>query len=69
MKVFQCDLTQDELSTTIPANSIDIVLLMFVLSSITPDKMTTVLINISKVSHFPSTVHIDFVHFNLLHRY
>ena len=50
MKVFQCDLTQDELSTIIPADSVDIVLLLFVLSSITPDKMTSVLTNISKVS-------------------
>ena len=50
MKVFQSDLTQDELSTIIPTDSIDIVLLLFVLSSITPDKMTSVLINIFKVS-------------------
>lgn len=49
MKVFQSDLTQDELSTIIPANTIDIVLLFFVLSSITPDKMITVLTNIAKV--------------------
>ena len=49
MKVFQSDLTQDELSTVIPANTIDIVLLFFVLSSITPDKMITVLTNIAKV--------------------
>ena len=50
--MFQNDLTQDELSAIIPANTIDLVLLLFVLSSITPDKMTTVLINISKVSYF-----------------
>ena len=49
MKVFQSDLTQDELLTIIPANTIDIVLLFFVLSSITPDKMITVLTNIAKV--------------------
>ena len=47
--MFQGDLTQDELSTSIPANTIDIVLLFFVLSSITPDKMITVLTNIAKV--------------------
>ena len=50
MKVFQCDLTQDELSAIIPPDSIDIVLLLFVLSSITPDKMMSVLTNIIKVS-------------------
>lgn len=50
VKVFQSDLTQDQLSAIIPTNTIDIVLLLFVLSSITPDKMTTVLTNISKVS-------------------
>jgi len=52
MEVFQCDLTQDELSAIIPANTIDVVLLLFVLSSINPEKMTTVLTNISKVSLF-----------------
>ena len=50
MKVFQSDLTQDQLSTNIPADTVDIVLLFFVLSSITPDKMLPVLMNISKVS-------------------
>lgn len=50
MKVFQSDLTQDDLSTIIPSDTVDIVLLLFVLSSINPDKMANVLINISKVS-------------------
>ena len=49
MKVFQSDLTQDQLSTNISANTVDIVLLFFVLSSITPDKMLPALVNISKV--------------------
>jgi len=47
--VFQCDLTQDDLSDHIPADTLDIVLLFFVLSAISPDKMTSVVTNIYKV--------------------
>ncbi|XP_065896657.1 tRNA N(3)-methylcytidine methyltransferase METTL6-like [Dysidea avara] len=49
MRVFQCDLTQDDLSDHIPADTLDIVLLFFVLSAISPDKMTSVVTNIYKV--------------------
>jgi len=49
VKVFQCDLTQDDLLDHIPANTLDIVLLFFVLSAITPDKMNSVVTNIHKV--------------------
>ncbi|XP_019364372.1 PREDICTED: methyltransferase-like protein 6 isoform X2 [Gavialis gangeticus] len=48
-KVFQCDLTKDELLENIPADSVDVVLLIFVLSAIHPDKMHLVLQNIYKV--------------------
>ncbi|XP_074999416.1 tRNA N(3)-cytidine methyltransferase METTL6 isoform X2 [Calonectris borealis] len=49
-KVFQCDLTKDDLLENIPANSVDVVTLIFVLSAIHPDKMHLVLKNIYKVS-------------------
>ncbi|XP_006037520.1 methyltransferase-like protein 6 isoform X1 [Alligator sinensis] len=48
-KVFQCDLTKDDLLENIPANSVDVVTLIFVLSAIHPDKMHLVLQNIYKV--------------------
>ncbi|KAF4799371.1 Methyltransferase-like protein 6 [Turdus rufiventris] len=48
-KVFQCDLTKDNLLDNIPANSVDVVTLIFVLSAIHPDKMHLVLRNIYKV--------------------
>lgn len=49
MKAFQCDLTQDELMDHILEDKLDIILLFFVLSAITPDKMTSVVTNIYKV--------------------
>jgi methyltransferase-like protein 6 len=48
-KAFECDLTRDELTLTIPSMSVDFVLLIFVLSAINPDKMATVVLNIHKV--------------------
>ncbi|XP_038625023.1 tRNA N(3)-methylcytidine methyltransferase METTL6 [Tachyglossus aculeatus] len=48
-KVFQCDLTKDDLLEHIPADSVDGVTLIFVLSAIHPDKMHLVLQNIYKV--------------------
>lgn len=48
-KAFQCDITKDDLSSEIPAENIDIVSLVFVLSAIHPDKMSLALDNIFKV--------------------
>ncbi|XP_075403312.1 tRNA N(3)-cytidine methyltransferase METTL6 isoform X3 [Tenrec ecaudatus] len=45
-KVFQCDLTADDLLEHVPAESVDAVLLIFVLSAIHPDKMHRVLHNV-----------------------
>ncbi|XP_060684158.1 tRNA N(3)-methylcytidine methyltransferase METTL6-like [Hemiscyllium ocellatum] len=38
-KAFRCDLTKDSLLENIPADSVDVVTLIFVLSAIHPDKM------------------------------
>ncbi|XP_066484178.1 tRNA N(3)-methylcytidine methyltransferase METTL6 isoform X2 [Tiliqua scincoides] len=48
-KVFQCDLTKDDLLENIPSESVDIVTLIFVLSAVHPEKMHFVLHNIYKV--------------------
>ncbi|XP_042327063.1 tRNA N(3)-methylcytidine methyltransferase METTL6 [Sceloporus undulatus] len=48
-KVFQCDLTKDDLLENVPPDSVDIVTLIFVLSTIHPEKMHLVLRNIYKV--------------------
>ncbi|XP_001379965.1 tRNA N(3)-methylcytidine methyltransferase METTL6 isoform X1 [Monodelphis domestica] len=48
-KAFHCDLTQDDLLEHVPAASIDVVTLIFVLSAIHPDKMHLVLQNVYKV--------------------
>uniref|UniRef100_A0A2K5CWT5 Methyltransferase type 11 domain-containing protein n=1 Tax=Aotus nancymaae TaxID=37293 RepID=A0A2K5CWT5_AOTNA len=48
-KVFQCDLTKDDLLDHVPPESVDVVMLIFVLSAIHPDKMYLVLQNIYKV--------------------
>ncbi|XP_064234742.1 tRNA N(3)-methylcytidine methyltransferase METTL6 isoform X2 [Aotus nancymaae] len=47
-KVFQCDLTKDDLLDHVPPESVDVVMLIFVLSAIHPDKMYLVLQNIYK---------------------
>lgn len=46
---FVCDLTVNDLSAHIPLSSVDIVTMIFVLSAVTPEKMSLVLQNISKV--------------------
>ncbi|XP_066441332.1 tRNA N(3)-methylcytidine methyltransferase METTL6 isoform X2 [Eleutherodactylus coqui] len=48
-KAFQCDLTKDSLTDNIPADSVDVATLMFVLSAIHPDKMPLAVENIYKV--------------------
>ncbi|XP_070432119.1 tRNA N(3)-cytidine methyltransferase METTL6 isoform X1 [Equus przewalskii] len=47
-KVFQCDLTKDDLLEHVPPESVDVVMLIFVLSAVHPDKMHLVLQNIYK---------------------
>ncbi|CAN2389707.1 tRNA C5-cytosine methylation [Pristimantis euphronides] len=48
-KAFQCDLTKDRLTDNIPADSVDVATLIFVLSAIHPDKIPLVVENIYKV--------------------
>ncbi|CAN9514516.1 unnamed protein product [Ophioblennius macclurei] len=48
-KAFQCDLTTDDLTENVPAGSVDVVTLIFVLSAVHPDKMSLVLKNVSQV--------------------
>ncbi|XP_020668359.2 tRNA N(3)-cytidine methyltransferase METTL6 isoform X1 [Pogona vitticeps] len=48
-KVFQCDLTRDDLLENVPPESVDVVMLIFVLSAIHPEKMHLVLRNIYKI--------------------
>ncbi|XP_049726815.1 tRNA N(3)-methylcytidine methyltransferase METTL6 isoform X3 [Elephas maximus indicus] len=47
-KVFQCDLTKDDLLEHVPSESVDVVMLIFVLSAIHPDRMQLVLQNVYK---------------------
>lgn len=49
-KVFLCDLTKDDLVENVPLESVDVVMLIFVLSAIHPEKMHLVLHNIYKAS-------------------
>ena len=46
---FVCDLTMDELVGHIPAESVDLASLFFVLSAIAPDNMVDVLKNVFQV--------------------
>ncbi|XP_052046052.1 tRNA N(3)-methylcytidine methyltransferase METTL6 [Apodemus sylvaticus] len=48
-KVFQCDLTRDDLLDHVPPESVDAVTLIFVLSAVHPEKMHLVLLNVFKV--------------------
>lgn len=48
-KAFQCDLTEDDLTVNIPADSVDVATLIFVLSAVHPDKMHLAVKNIFKV--------------------
>ncbi|XP_010800064.2 tRNA N(3)-cytidine methyltransferase METTL6 isoform X3 [Bos taurus] len=54
-KVFQCDLTKDDLLEHVPPESVDVVTLIFVLSAVHPDKMHLVLQNIYKMPLCRST--------------
>ncbi|GAB1298690.1 tRNA N(3)-methylcytidine methyltransferase METTL6 [Apodemus speciosus] len=47
-KVFQCDLTRDDLLDHVPPESVDAVTLIFVLSAVHPEKMHLVLLNVCK---------------------
>ena len=55
-KAFQCDITCDDLTNEIPANSVDAVSMIFVLSAIHPDKMVLALKNIYKVNTLRETI-------------
>ncbi|KAH3835358.1 tRNA N(3)-methylcytidine methyltransferase METTL6-like [Dreissena polymorpha] len=46
---FQCDITQDVVTDNVPAISVDVVTMIFVLSAIHPDKMIMALKNIFEV--------------------
>ncbi|XP_078427730.1 S-adenosyl-L-methionine-dependent methyltransferases superfamily protein [Wolffia australiana] len=49
MNAFVCDLTADDLSDKIKPSSVDVVTLVFMLSSVSPEKMPLVVQNIRKV--------------------
>ncbi|KAL0545499.1 hypothetical protein IC582_015384 [Cucumis melo] len=46
---FVCDLTADDMSNHISPSSIDVVMMIFVLSAVSPEKMSLVLQNVKKV--------------------
>jgi len=48
-KAFQCDVTKDDLASTIKEQSVDIVLMFFVLSAIAPENMKKVIENVKRV--------------------
>jgi methyltransferase-like protein 6 len=48
-KAFVCDLTQDDLTDNVPANSLDIVSAIFVFSAIPPEKMDIAVKNVLSV--------------------
>lgn len=56
IKAFQCDLTEDDLSREIPADSVDLVTMVFVLSAIHPDKMSLAIKNVFSVLRPGGTV-------------
>ncbi|XP_037824979.1 tRNA N(3)-methylcytidine methyltransferase METTL6-like [Lucilia sericata] len=49
IKAFQCDITTQTIHDNIPAESLDIISMIFVLSAITPEKFDTVIKNLYKV--------------------
>ncbi|XP_065367776.1 tRNA N(3)-methylcytidine methyltransferase METTL6 [Calliphora vicina] len=49
IKAFQCDITTDSIHGNIPADSLDIISMIFVLSAISPDKFDGVIKNLHKV--------------------
>ena len=58
-----CDLTVDRLSDTIPHDVVDLASLFFVLSAISPEKMTSTLKNIYSVrGSITITCTIGFIH-------
>ena len=46
---FVCDITTDELTKNIPANSVDVVSMVFVLSALPPSEMPFAIKNISRI--------------------
>lgn len=44
-----CDIVNDSLPQHVPENGIDVAMLIFVLSAIAPEKMTTVMLKIKQV--------------------
>jgi hypothetical protein len=53
---FCCDVTVDDLSATVPAESCDLATLVFVLSAISPHKMVDALRNIARVQNLMSVL-------------
>lgn len=49
IKAFQCDITTDSVHQHIPANSLDIISMIFVLSAITPEKFDAVVKNLHRL--------------------
>ncbi|KAI8127691.1 hypothetical protein FF38_11532 [Lucilia cuprina] len=49
IKAFQCDITTQTIHDNIPAESLDIISMIFVLSAITPEKFDSVIKNLHKV--------------------
>ena len=49
IKAFQCDITTDTVHQHIPANSLDIISMIFVLSAITPEKFDSVVKNLHRL--------------------
>jgi len=45
---FQCDLTADDITANIPEQTVDLVLMIFVLSAISPEKMAVALRNVCR---------------------
>ncbi|XP_073425273.1 tRNA N(3)-cytidine methyltransferase METTL6 isoform X2 [Dendrobates tinctorius] len=58
-KAFQCDLTKDNLTDEISADSVDVATLIFVLSAIHPDKMHLAVENIYKETDLEKTFTSD----------
>ncbi|BFY98810.1 hypothetical protein BsWGS_01850 [Bradybaena similaris] len=46
--VFQCDITKDQLTDTVPEASVDVATMIFVLSAVHPDKMAEAVRNVAK---------------------
>ena len=46
---FPCDITQQEVTSSVPAGSVDVATLIFVLSAIHPDNMVGAVRNVAQV--------------------